>query len=213
MKQKSFKNFLIQGLEVSGYTFTSEVIDNLCLYLELLSKWNKTHNLTAITNPKDMVILHILDSLSVLAYLEGKNILDVGSGAGLPGLVLAIVDSSRHFTLLDSANKKTTFLTHVVYKLGLNNVSIVCGRVEQYEGASTEKFDMILSRAFSSLQQMVECSKHLLNQSGVFLAMKGVYPIDEMAELASSILVEAVISCENPFIHAKRHLVKLRNAS
>lgn len=147
-------------------------------YLHLLQKWNRIYNLTTITTPSEMVYLHIIDSLIIQPYLVGNDLLDVGTGAGLPGIPLAILNPTSHFTLLDKNNKKTRFLTQVVAELGLQNVRVVHARSEDYQ--DTKGFDVILFRAVGSLAMLIESTQHLLRVSGRLLAMKGKYPQDEI---------------------------------
>lgn len=208
MNDKVFKEKLTQGLQQLNISFDDDMLQKLMDYLALLSKWNKTHNLTAITDPLEMITRHVLDSLTVLPHLQGERILDVGTGGGLPGMILAIVDPTRHYYLLDSLQKRTSFLTHVAHKLNISNVSVINHRVEQYQ--SEQKFDVIVSRAFSSLVQMVEYSFHLLGSSGIFLAMKGQYPEQEIKALPEQVKLINVITCDVPYLSAERHLVLLQ---
>jgi 16S rRNA (guanine527-N7)-methyltransferase len=177
-------------------------------YLRLLEKWNKVHNLTAVRDPIDMVTLHLLDSLAVTSYIQGRRLLDVGSGAGLPGIPLALVQPQLHVTVLDSSHKKTSFMRQAKATLGIANVEVVCGRVEQFQ--PTEKFDMIISRAFSDLSEFVRLTRHLLADAGVWLALKGVHPYDELAQLKD--LVTKVLPLQVPGLDAQRHLVILKAA-
>lgn len=150
-------------------------------YLELLIRWNKTYNLTAVRDPKEMVSRHLIDSLTILPYLEGKRFIDVGTGAGLPGMVVAIARPETNWVLLDSNQKKTRFLTQVVIELGLKNVEVVHSRIEDYE--STEVFDQATSRAVTSLLGLLKQVEHLCPN---LLAMKGQIPDDEIKELPES---------------------------
>ncbi len=153
----------------------------LARYLLLLEKWNKAYNLTAIRQIDDMIPLHIYDSLAIKDFLQGPSILDAGSGAGLPGIPLAITHPHLNFVLLDSNGKKVRFLQEVKRQLSLNNLQIVQKRVESYQ--PLQGFDTVISRAFSSLLQMVHWTKHLIKEQGIWLAMKGRYPEDELKEL------------------------------
>ena len=150
---------LESGLNELGLSIALDKINALMVFLELMEKWNKTYNLTAIRNKEDMAVLHILDSLAVLPYLQGSRVLDIGTGAGLPGIPLAIYQPETNFFLLDSNAKKTRFVQQVVLELGLKNVQVCHFRVEEYHDA--EGFNCIVSRAFSSLQEMVEKTRHL----------------------------------------------------
>jgi 16S rRNA (guanine527-N7)-methyltransferase len=174
-------------------------------YLALISKWNKTYNLTAITDPNEMVVRHILDSLAVNPFLLGLRICDVGSGAGLPGIPLAIVNPDKHFTLIDSNNKKIRFLNQVKIELKLDNVEIIHARAEEYQPKKC--FQIIVSRAFSSINVMLYQTKHLCCKDGIFLAMKGVYPEKELAELDPNFKVKWVKELKIPGLDAQRHLV------
>jgi len=179
-------------------------------YLALMLKWNKAYNLTAITKPDDMVILHLLDSLAINPFLHGARICDVGSGAGLPGIPLAIINPNKHFTLIDANNKKIRFLTQVKIELKLNNVEVVHARAEAYQPKIC--FDTIVSRAFSAINVMLNKTKHLCCKDGNFLAMKGIYPEKELAELDPSFKVKWVKELKIPGLDAQRHLVCVQYA-
>ncbi len=202
---------ICQGTELLGFSLPEQQTERLTQYVALLAKWNKTYNLTAVRDPVEMVSRHILDSLSITPYVKGDNILDVGSGPGLPGIPLAIMYPERQVTTLDSNGKKTRFMTQAKLELGLNNLTVVNARVEAYmpEGL----FDEITSRAFSSLLAMVQGTKHLLRQSGVYLAMKGLYPEEELTELTANTAIDLVesILLQVPGSEGERHLVILRN--
>lgn len=154
----------------------------LLTYLRLLEKWNKAYNLTAIREPLEMVNKHILDSLAVLPFLQGSRHIDIGTGAGLPGIPLAIALPEQHFCLLDSNGKKTRFLQAVKRELGLENISIVHSRVEDYHPEQT--FDTVMSRAFTDLTRMSSLSQHLLHAEGQWLALKGRSPQEELQKLS-----------------------------
>jgi len=186
-------------------------VDLLTRYVLLLNKWNKAYNLTAIRDPREMVFRHIVDSLSIVPHVVGDNILDVGSGPGLPGIVLAIMNPAGKFTTLDSNGKKTRFMLQAKLDLQLNNLEVVNARVEAF--TAPQPFDVITSRAFTSLVNMVEGTKHLLSPSGVYLAMKGLYPDEELKELMDRQEIE-LVGCEPlhvPGTDGDRHLVILRN--
>jgi 16S rRNA (guanine527-N7)-methyltransferase len=161
---------------------------SLADYLFLLNKWNLAYNLTAIRDLESMVGKHILDSLAILPWLKGKQIIDVGTGAGLPGIPLAIARPDFNFVLLDSNGKKTRFLNEVKRQLNLKNVEIVQFRVENYH--PTQGFDTVVSRAFSSLEQMVQWTQHLIADDGIWLAMKGRYPDTELNEIKQHCSIE-----------------------
>jgi len=202
------KNKLSNGIKALGLSFSQEKIEKLLAFLMLVHKWNKTHNLTAISNLEDMIGLHVLDSLSVFQYIQGDRVIDIGTGAGFPGMVLAIIDPEREYYLLDSLKKRTHFLRHVTHKLAITNVTIIDSRAENYQ--PEQKFDICVSRAFSSLQQMVEYTYQLAKDDGLFLAMKGGYPTDEIKALPKSVELEKVVACAIPGLNAKRHLILLR---
>jgi 16S rRNA (guanine527-N7)-methyltransferase len=155
--------------------------NSLADYLFLLHKWNVAYNLTAIRDLKSMVSKHILDSLAVLPWLKGTHVIDVGTGAGLPGIPLALARPDFNFVLLDSNGKKTRFLQEVKRELKLKNVEIVQFRVENYR--PSQGFDTVISRAFSSLQQMIQWTQHLIGQQGIWLAMKGRSPDEELPKI------------------------------
>lgn len=179
-----------------------------CAYIRLLEKWNRAYNLTAVREPEAMVKYHLLDSLAVLPWLRGERVLDVGTGAGLPGIPLAIADPGKQFFLLDSNGKKVRFLRQVVAELGLQNVNPIQQRVQHL--VDKPGFDMVLSRAFASLGDMLAGTGHLLAAQGRWLAMKGAYPEAEIAALPAEVELEAVQAIQVPGLEAQRHLVFLR---
>src|SRR3990167_513763 len=159
-----YSQLLSEALSINGLAITEKAKGQLNAYLMLLKAWNRVFNLTAITKPRDMVYLHIVDSLIVNPYLQGNNILDVGSGAGLPGIPLAIINPKKNWVLLDKNSKKTRFLTQSIAELQLTNVKIVQKRMEDFHTAVC--FDTILSRALSSLAGFIKATEHLLCQNG-----------------------------------------------
>ena len=181
-------------------------------YLRLIEKWNRVHNLTAVRETQQMVVLHLLDSLSVLPHLDGaRSLLDVGSGAGLPGIPIALASPALEVTLLDSSHKKTSFLEQAKAELDLRNVIVACERVEQWRPGRT--FDVVVSRAFADLAEFVAQAQHLVAPGGRMLAMKGVYPFEEIARLPASHRVADVKELRVPALDAKRHLVFLERAA
>ncbi len=177
----SWAEQLAQGLQTMGLEAGAQQQQQMLDYLTLLQKWNRTFNLTAIRDPEAMVSRQLLDSLSIHSLLRGNRVLDVGSGAGLPGIPLAIMNPARAFTLLDSNSKKTRFLNQSRLELGLDNVQVEQARVEACR--PEQLFDTITSRAFASLPDMLRLTRHLLAPGGCWLAMKGVVPEDELSAL------------------------------
>jgi len=179
------KNLLEQGLGFYQLNAHLEQSTILLAYVELLEKWNRTYNLTAIKDKQEMVYRHILDSLSIHQYIAGENCLDVGSGAGLPGLVLSIVQPDKHWTLLDSNSKRTRFLRHVKAHLDLHNVEVVQQRIDEYQ--PEKLYSTITCRAFSSMNDFVEQSGHCLEKSGLMLAMKAHLKVAEWEAVKSKV--------------------------
>ncbi|MCR4345717.1 MAG: 16S rRNA (guanine(527)-N(7))-methyltransferase RsmG [Sulfuricaulis sp.] len=197
---------LQQGLREMGLELPPPAETKLLNFLELLEKWNKTYNLTAVRDPEQMVPRHLLDSLSVLPYLHGLRVLDIGTGAGLPGIPLALARPDLEFTLLDSNAKKTRFATQALHELGLKNVAVVQERVEKFH--PTEKFDTLIARAFASIPDMLAASRHLCAPNGRFLVMKGVFPQEELAAVTDGYRAE-VKQLTIPGLDAARHMVIL----
>jgi len=205
----SLDDKLQQGFAALGLELPQATRQKLLDYLALLQKWNKVHNLTAVRDPDDMVTLHLLDSLAILPYISGTRLLDVGSGAGLPGIPLALARPDLQVTLLDSSHKKSVFQRQAKAELGIQNLEVVCSRVEDYQPA--QKFDTVVSRAFSDLAEFVRLTGHLCAENGVWLAMKGVYPYDELAQLKDG--TPQVLPLQVPGLDAQRHLVFLKPAA
>lgn len=159
--------------------------DQLIQLVQLLNKWNKAYNLTSVRDPQEMLVKHILDSIVVSPYLQGDRFIDVGTGPGLPGLPLAIINPTKQFVLLDSLGKRISFIRNAVRELGLTNVEPVLSRVEEYQ--PEQKFDGVLSRAFASLKDMTDWCHHLPKKDGYFYALKGIYHEDEVQELDKKI--------------------------
>ncbi|MDP2784761.1 MAG: 16S rRNA (guanine(527)-N(7))-methyltransferase RsmG [Sulfurimicrobium sp.] len=196
------------GLEQMGLSLSTEQQGRLLDYIALLQKWNKVYNLTAVREPENMLYQHLLDSLAVLPYVGTGRLLDVGSGAGLPGIPLAIVKPELQISLLDSNHKKTTFLRQACIELGLSNVAVECVRVDTF--APPQPFDAVISRAFSDLSEFVRLSARLCRSGGKLLAMKGVYPHDELAQLPAEYQQVEVVALNVPGLEAQRHLVIIR---
>jgi 16S rRNA (guanine527-N7)-methyltransferase len=199
--------FLQKAFQENNYTFPPEPFAH---YLELLQRWNRVFNLTAIRDPNEMVILHILDSLAINPYLHGQRIIDVGTGAGLPGIPLALVNPDKHFVLLDSNSKKTRFLIQAITDLNIKNIEVIHSRCEDFQ--PQQNFDSIISRAFASLEVMLATTRHLIAHQGQFLAMKGVYPHSEIADLSEDFKIVAVENLKINGLGAQRCLVKIELA-
>lgn len=176
-------------------------------FVQLLDKWNKAYNLTSVRNPDEMLVKHIMDSLVVSRYLQGESFIDVGTGPGLPGIPLAIINPDKQFVLLDSLGKRITFIKNALRELGITNVTPVQSRVEEY---TESRFDGVLSRAFASLNDMVGWCYHLPNENGKFYALKGVYDEQEVAEIERQVELEEVIKLTVPELVGERHLVVLK---
>ena len=176
-------------------------------YVDLLERWNKIYNLTAVREVKDMIPLHIFDSLVVANLIKGDNCLDVGSGAGLPTIPLAILQPERQFTALDTNGKKTRFIQQAVIELGLKNVSVVQSRVEDWK--PDVKFDAIISRAFASIHDFVHSSSRHLAEKGALYAMKGHYPKAEIVYLSKAYKLKETHQLSVPFVDGERHLLEI----
>ncbi len=205
---------LADGVRELGLDLSDAQLGKLLDYVALLSKWNAVYNLTAIRDPRQMLIQHILDSLSIVPHLVPhgpSSVLDVGSGGGLPGVVLAIVLPEWTVTVNDIVHKKTAFQVQAKAELGLANLSVVTGRVETLQpGAEVPaKFDVIVSRAFAELTDFVTLARHLVAEQGAIWAMKGVRPDGEIERLPAGAHVEQIIRLNVPSLDAERHLIKV----
>ncbi len=206
---------LADGIAALGLALPQETVDRLLAFGELLLKWNKVYNLTAIRNPQELITHHLLDSLAVLPYLETLNRLaDIGSGGGLPGVVLAIVRPGLIVSSIETVGKKASFQQQAKIELGLGNFSVVNKRVEQVQaealpGGAPEG---VISRAFSSLADFVALSGHLAAEGGALYAMKGVHPRDEIAALPAGWAVTETHALNVPGLDAERHLLIIRRA-
>lgn len=200
---------LAAGVEALGLqsTVTPEMQTQCLAYLALLQKWNKVYNLTAVRDPQEMLILHFLDSLSVLPYIQPGHLLDVGSGGGLPGLVIAITRPDVQVTTIDTVQKKTIFMRQVKAELELSNVEVVHARVESYIPPSP--FTQVISRAFSDIALFKQLTMHLMAPHGRWLAMKGLVPTEELA--AAGVQPKEVIRLQIPNLQAERHLIVFEN--
>ncbi len=200
---------LTQGAQQLKVILSEQQHELLLQYLGLLIKWNKTYNLTAVRNPDEMVSRHLLDSLSVVEYVQqyGDNWLDVGSGGGMPGVPLAIIFPERKFTLLDSNGKKTRFLTQVKLELKLDNLEVIHSRAEAF--TPKQSFSGIISRAFSSLADFSNWTRHLGDLQTRWLAMKGVHPDDELQALPEDFYLDSCHTLKVPGCQGQRHLLIL----
>lgn len=198
---------LSAGLRDLALDVPESSVDMLLGFLDLLEKWNAVYNLTAIRDRTQWVSHHLLDSLSVAAYMPAGRILDVGTGAGFPGVPLAIVQPGRHFTLLDSSQKRTSFLAQTLAALGLRNADVVRARVEEF--TPDVPFDAAVSRAFADLADFARLAGPLVRAGGSLLAMKGLHPDEELTRVPAPLVVRATEPLQVPGLDARRHLVIL----
>ena len=194
------KKKLINLIDQTDLSITSQQIDLLIHYVEMLNKWNKAYNLTAVRDPSEMLIKHIMDSLVVSPYLVGNTFIDVGTGPGLPGIPLAIINPDKQFDLVDSLGKRIRFLKQVQFELKLTNIQPIQSRIEEY---NEKKFDGVISRAFASLQDMLTWCKHLPNQQGSFYALKG----SDLDEIPEGFTLKQNIKLTIPGLSAERRLM------
>jgi 16S rRNA (guanine527-N7)-methyltransferase len=204
----SHRSALATYLSQAPIPLPENALDQFVTYLTLMVRWQKTFNLTAITEPEEQVTHHIMDALSIIPFLEGKHFIDVGTGAGIPGIVLAIARPDLQLTLLDSIGKKIHFLQQVVVSLKLKHVEVVQNRVEAYH--VNPLFDGVVTRAFSNISDMLVHTQHLCKPEGLFYAMKGQYPEAELNALPAEFEVKAVHALSVPGLDAERHLVILK---
>ena len=197
---------LSEGSKALGLTLSEQQKNQLIAYMLILRRWNHVYNLTAIDQPEKMVIYHLLDSLSIVPNLQGERIIDVGTGGGLPGIPLSIMFPEKQFTLVDSVNKKTRFLLVAVAELGLKNVTVVNTRVEKFVD---QCFDTVVTRAFSSLELMLQLTGHLTQTSGLFIAMKGKPLSDEQHNLPEGFVWLDEQILDVPGLDAERHLYRV----
>lgn len=196
---------LAQDIRTAGLDIAPAVQEKLIEYIQLLEKWNKTHNLTAIREPKMMLTKHILDSLVAAPYVKSNHNLDVGTGAGLPGIPLALASPEQQWTLLDSNSKKLAFVRHACGILNIDNITVVDARVESYQSARC--FDSIITRAFSSISETISKTQHLLCQDGTLIAMKGQDPKQELENIPGFVKVHTLTV---PRLDEPRHLVCIK---
>lgn len=198
---------LFAGLQALNIPATEDQINSLLQYLQLLAKWNARFNLSGITEFDDMVSIHLLDSLSISPFLKGELFVDAGTGAGLPGIPLAIMHPEKHFILIDSNGKKTRFLFQVKLALKLGNITIENCRIEHYQ--SPRQIDMVMCRAFSSLEDTVSKTQQLLRMGSKLLAMKGRYPDQEIEQLPADFVVTSIAKSGIPGSDSQRHVIEI----
>jgi 16S rRNA (guanine527-N7)-methyltransferase len=204
-------SMLAEGVKLLPLSLSDEQLSKMIAYLALLVKWNSVYNLTSVRDPKEMVKQHLLDSLSAAhAFKDAQNILDVGSGGGLPGMILAICYPDKRISMIDTVNKKTAFLNQAKAELGLKNVTVHTGRVEALQ--VVDKFDVITSRAFSEICNFVNWSGHLLAEGGQFLAMKGVNPNEEIERMPAGWAVSGIEVLSVPGLDVERHLIYIKKS-
>jgi len=201
---------LAGGISALGLALEPATQQRLLDYIALIEKWNRVHNLTAIREREKMVSHHLLDCLAVVPHINAKRLLDVGSGAGLPGIPLALALPAMHVTLLDSNHKKAAFLNQALMELKLKNAEVASVRAESWKAEN--KFGVIISRAFSDLGEFVRLTRHLIAPGGVFAAMKGVNPHEEIEKLPEGFKVKQVLPLKVPGLGAERHLVLIEQA-
>ncbi|GAB3025910.1 16S rRNA (guanine(527)-N(7))-methyltransferase RsmG [Bowmanella dokdonensis] len=180
---------------------------DLIAFVQLINKWNKAYNLTSVRDPQEMLVKHILDSIVVAPHLKGQHFIDVGTGPGLPGIPLAIMLPQCQFVLLDSLGKRIRFIKQAAHELGLTNIVAVQSRVEEF--VPSRPFDGVLSRAFASVKDMLHWCQHLVDSQGVFIALKGQFPADEIQQMPPQFRLGEVIRLEVPGLQAERHLVTI----
>jgi len=209
-KQSELDRRLQDGIAELGVKLDRGARAQLLQHLELLEKWNRVHNLTSVRDAAKAVSVHLLDSLAVVPHLVGERLLDAGSGAGFPGVPIAVARPDMQVDLLDSSHKKCAFLRQAVAELGLKNARVACERIESWRPG--RQFDCIISRALAEIAEVVALSAHLLAPGGVIAAMKGVYPFDEIERLAPGFRVRRVQPLAVPGLQAERHLVLIERA-
>lgn len=205
MSMRTSAEQLAQGIQQLQLDIDNATQKKLLAYLALLQKWNAAYNLTAVRNAHDMVQKHLLDSLAVLPHVPPGRQADIGTGAGLPGMVLALVQPDRHWLLVDSNGKKTRFLLQLAHEMKVPNVQVQHARAE----AVNTVVDVVWSRAFASLSDMVQMTQHLLPEGGLWMAMKGRRPEEEIAALPEQAQVQAITALQVPGLQEERHLVQM----
>ena len=214
-KQHTLENELLSllrdCLKNSELIVSEEQQLQLIRYVLMMHKWNKAYNLTSVRDPHNMVFKHIVDSIVVAPFLDKNQYIDVGTGPGLPGIPLAIMCPDKHFILLDSLGKRVRFMKQVAYELKINNIQPVQSRVEDF--VADVEIDGVLSRAFASLKDMLHWCQHLVDSQGVFLALKGQLPTDELDKLPLGFILQETIKLDVPGLEGERHIVKIKKQS
>ncbi|NRA40938.1 MAG: 16S rRNA (guanine(527)-N(7))-methyltransferase RsmG [Pseudomonadales bacterium] len=208
MLEKDLSTAIINGLKYFDLEASQQQVDLWNRYINLLSKWNKAYNLTAVRNIDEMLDRHLIDSFSIIPWLVGERLIDVGTGPGLPGIPLAIFFPEKSFYLLDSNGKKTRFLQQVKLELGLENISVINDRVENVQ--LQPQCDAILSRAFTTLDDMLSKTEHLCQPKGQYFAMKGIWPVSELQQISKPYKVHAL---DWPNNDTQRHLVVIQQSA
>ena len=207
----TFATELATGISALGIEVSEAAQSRMLDYLMLIDKWNKAYNLTAVREPARMLTHHLLDSLAVLPHVRGDRVIDVGSGPGLPGIPLALARPRWRITLLDSSHKKATFLRQAVINLQLENVQVVCERVERW--AAPHHFNTVVSRAFSDVPEFLALAGRLCARTGVVIAMKGLYPHEELVQIPEHYRLHSVVPLTVPGLRATRHAALLQRAA
>ncbi|WP_392552414.1 16S rRNA (guanine(527)-N(7))-methyltransferase RsmG [Orbus wheelerorum] len=201
---------LVNLLKQTDLIVSEQQLDLLICYVEMLNKWNKAYNLTSVRDPNEMLTKHIMDSLVVSPYLQGNSFIDVGTGPGLPGIPLAIINPDKKFDLVDSLGKRVRFLKQVQFELKLDNINPIQSRIEEY---TAYQFDGVISRAFASLNDMLNWCHHLPNDNGIFYALKSIASQEELKSLPSKFTILDVIKLNVPNLNAERNLIMIKNNS
>lgn len=194
-------------LDEANINILEEEKEKLVNFVLLLNKWNKTYNLTSIKDPNEMLIKHIMDSLIISPYLKGNNFIDVGTGPGLPGIPLSIINSSKYFYLIDSLGKRIRFIKQVGHDINISNIKPIQTRIEEFTEIT---FDGVITRAFSSINKMLDVCSHLINEKGLFYALKGIIKKEEIESIPSFYSIVDVINLNVPKLDSERNLVIIK---
>ncbi len=204
----NFKDLLGNGIEELKLIGKENLLSKLLIYINILKKWNKKYNLTSLTKDEEIIKNHLLDSLSISKLIEQKKIIDVGSGAGFPGIILALYDQSRHVTLIDKVGKKTAFMKQVCLELELKNVSVIHSRVEELDH-NNHYFDAVIARAFGDMSLLIKLTKRLIDKKGVWYGMKSKKIMEE--DFIKQKYSYEIYDIKVPYLEADRYLVKIKN--